>query len=64
MRRDLAYGYLGQHERAIQDYDEVIRLDPQWAFAYYERSIAYQAIGMSEEAERDFAKAKELGYSP
>ena len=45
---------LGQYERAIQDYDEVIRL-------YYQGAAAYTAIGKSIEAKRDFAKAEELG---
>ena len=54
------YGDLGQYERAIQDYDEAIRLNPQNAKAYYNRGSAYGRIGKSIEAERDFAKAKEL----
>ena len=37
-------------------------LNPQYANAYNNRGVAYQAIGKSAEAERDFAKAKELGY--
>jgi tetratricopeptide (TPR) repeat protein len=32
--RGEAYGELGQHERAIEDLDEAIRLDPQDADAY------------------------------
>jgi hypothetical protein len=30
--------------------------------AYYNRGLAYGLIGKSMEAERDFAKAKALGY--
>ena len=59
--RGLAYVTLGQHERAIQDFDEAIRLNPQYAEVYNNRGGAYEAIGKSIEAERDFAKAKELG---
>ena len=51
-------------ERAIQDYDEAIRLNSQFADAYYNRGVVYSAIGKSIEAERDFARAKELGYVP
>jgi tetratricopeptide (TPR) repeat protein len=29
--RGLAYGAKGQHDRAIQDFDQAIRLDPQFA---------------------------------
>ena len=55
---------LGQYERAIQDYDEAIRLNPQYVYAYNNRGLTYQSLGKVEEAERDFQKAKELGYNP
>ena len=35
--KGIVYDDLGQYERAIQDYDEAIRLDPQNALAYYGR---------------------------
>jgi Flp pilus assembly protein TadD len=57
-------GPLGQYERAIQDYDVVIRLDPQEAMAYYIRGLVYERLGKTKEAELDFQKAKELGYEP
>ena len=60
----MAYRLLGQYQRAIQDYDEAIRLDPQNAIAYYNRGFTYNNLGQSKEAERDIAKAKELGYEP
>jgi Flp pilus assembly protein TadD len=60
----LAYGNLGQHERAIEDYDEAIRLDPKDAYAYNNRGLAYRNQGQQELADRDFAKAEELGYNP
>ena len=40
------YNSLGQYERAIKDYDEAIRLNPQDANAYYNRSVAYGLIGV------------------
>ena len=56
---------------AIQDFFEVIRLDPQNANAYSARGLAYEYLGQQglpgpyqELADRDFAKAKELGYDP
>ena len=58
------YLSLGQYEQAIQDFDEAIRLDPQYSDVYYNRGLAYEALGKTIEAERDFAKAKELGYDP
>jgi tetratricopeptide (TPR) repeat protein len=53
-----AYNNLGQYERAIQDYDEAIRLNPQVAMLYYNRGGSYEALGKTKEAERDFQKAK------
>jgi tetratricopeptide (TPR) repeat protein len=55
-----AYNNLGQYERAIQDYDEAIRLNPQVAMLYYNRGGSYEALGKTKEVERDFQKAKEL----
>ena len=49
---------------AEKNYDEAIRLDPEYAKAYNNRGLTYQSLGQVEEAERDFQKAKELGYNP
>ena len=54
----------GQYDMAIEEYDEAIRLERYHAEAYYKRGLAYEAIGKTIEAERDFAEAKELGYTP
>ena len=43
---------------------EAIRLDPYDAETYYSRGKAYGELGKTTEAERDLAKAKELGYNP
>ena len=45
MGRGVAYFQLGLNERAIQDYDKVIRLDPQNVGAYKNRGIAYSYLG-------------------
>ena len=52
----------GYYQEAIKQYDEAIRLNPQFGEAYSNRGVAYDRIGKSIEAERDYAKAKELGY--
>ena len=44
--------------------ENYIRLNPQNAKAYNNRGLTYQSLGKVEEAERDFQKAKELGYVP
>jgi regulator of sirC expression with transglutaminase-like and TPR domain len=52
----------GQYERAIPDFDEAIRLRPEFHFAYRARGLIFEGLGRSKKAERDFAKARELGY--
>jgi len=47
---------------AIKLYDEIIELSPN-ANAYYYRGWAYRKIGNEEQAQADFAKAKQLGYN-
>jgi tetratricopeptide (TPR) repeat protein len=57
-----SYAELGLYERAIHEYDEAIRFERNDTNAYYKRGLAYEALGKTIEAERDFAKAEELGY--
>jgi tetratricopeptide (TPR) repeat protein len=52
-----SYAELGQYEMAIQEYDEAIRLERVSREAYYKRGLAYEALGKTLEAERDFTKA-------
>ena len=59
--RGNSYAEEGQYDMAIQEYDEAIRLERNYGDAYYKRGLAYEALGKTIEAERDFAKAKELG---
>ena len=53
-----SYAELGRYEAAVYEYDEAIRLERNTAYAYYKRGLAYEALGKTIEAERDFAKAK------
>ena len=43
--RGTAYRAKGQHDRAIQDYDQAIKLDPSYASAFINRGVAYNAKG-------------------
>ena len=54
----------GEHDKAIADCTEAIRLDPKYAKAYYNRGWAYGRQGDKTKAEEDFARARELGYKP
>jgi len=47
----------GQHELAIQDYTEAIRLDPQYAIAYRGRGVVYScwlSAQMGQKVNGDF----------
>jgi tetratricopeptide (TPR) repeat protein len=46
-----------QYQRAIENYDEAIRLDPKLAGAYHNRSVAYRLLGEPERAQQDFGEA-------
>ena len=58
--RGFEYYKLGQYDRAIQDYDEAIRLDPQLAVVYNNRGLAYNELGQYERAIKDFGEAIRL----
>jgi Flp pilus assembly protein TadD len=51
-------------EGAVQDYTEAIRLKPDYATAYSDRSIARRAKGDVEGALQDYNEAIRLGYEP
>ena len=51
-------------DNEIACYTEAIRLDPNLAWAYNNRSFAYEEIGEKAKAAADFAKAKQLGFEP
>jgi len=50
---------LGQHERAIQNYDESLRLEPS-AYAYLRRGLAHQRAGRTARAIEDYDQALKL----
>jgi len=51
----------GDFDKAIADFNEAIRLDPNNAQAYQNRGVAYEKKGEKAKAEEDFAQAKKLG---
>ena len=60
IRRGMDWGRKGESQRAISNFDEAIRLDPQAARAYYLRGIAYNRLGHPERAIQDFDEAIRL----
>ncbi|MEM0987771.1 MAG: tetratricopeptide repeat protein [Pseudomonadota bacterium] len=58
--RGTAYADLGQHSRAIEDYDEALRLDPNYTEANYNRGDAYAELGQHARAIQDYDAALRL----
>ncbi len=58
--RGAAKAALSDHYGAIEDFNESIRLRPKKALYYNDRGLSKEALGQQEDAEADFAKAKEL----
>jgi tetratricopeptide (TPR) repeat protein len=58
--RGYAYAAKGQYDRAIQDYDEAIKLVPDDAAAFNNRGVAYRAKGEDDRAIQDFDQALQL----
>src|SRR5438552_956098 len=50
----------GEYDKAIADYDEVIRLDPKDVFAYIYRGCAYERQGDYDKAIADYDEAIRL----
>ena len=58
--RGNAYQSKGDYQRAIQDYDEALRIDPDSALAFNNRGSAYQHLGNSDRAIQDYDQAIRL----
>ena len=55
--RGIAYAAKGNVERAIQDFDQAILLDPRDGFAYNNRGLAYRNRGEVDRAIKDYDQA-------
>ena len=60
--RGNAYGRKGDHDRAIADYNEAIRLDPKYALSFCNRGRTKLKINEAS-GNADIAKARELDAS-
>ncbi|MDX1574953.1 MAG: tetratricopeptide repeat protein, partial [Kiloniellales bacterium] len=58
--RGASYRNLGRYNKAIEDYDAAIRLNPDYATAFYNRGIAYDRKGFYGLAIDDFDTAIRL----
>ena len=58
--RGAAKAALDDHDGAIEDFNESIRLRPKKALYYHDRGLSKEALGQREAAEADFTKARQL----
>ena len=54
---------LGKYNESCQAYDKAIEIYPEYALAWYDKSIALKMLNRTTDANAAFAKAKELGYT-
>jgi len=54
--RGVAYGSLGQRDKAIADCSRAIEIDPKYRDAYFNRGISYSEIGQWDKAIADYSK--------
>lgn len=58
--RGISYEWIEEFAKAIQDFTEVIRLDPENGNAYFNRGCCYDTIGELDLAISDYSIALEL----
>jgi|GEM_PF-3771313 len=56
-----AYAHKGQYDKAIENYNKAIQLNPNLAEAYYNRGVAYKHKGQYDKAISDFQTACKRG---
>jgi tetratricopeptide (TPR) repeat protein len=54
--RGFGYKQGGQYDRALEDFNRAILLDPTYLPAYYQRALLYRDRGDFDRARRDFDK--------
>ena len=55
--RGVAHKFKGEYDRALEDYDQAILLNPSFANAYNNRGVIYRLKGEYDRATRDYDQA-------
>jgi tetratricopeptide (TPR) repeat protein len=55
------YHEMGRYEEALQAYDNGLRTQPDYLYAYWRRGLAHEALGQTEKAARDYQRAYAMG---
>ena len=58
--RGIAYSDMGQYDRALEDYNKVIAMNPYYSRVYNNRGVVYSRQGRYDMAIEDFSKAIDL----
>jgi tetratricopeptide (TPR) repeat protein len=53
--RGLTYDQIKNHEKAIEDYTEAIKEDPNNGLTYYNRGVVYNYLEQYDEAINDYS---------
>ncbi|TFH33388.1 MAG: tetratricopeptide repeat protein [Anaerolineales bacterium] len=61
--RGVAYGKLGQYDKAVADLSRALELDPGNAWVWANRGVAYRELGQPDKAVADFSHAQEMDPS-
>jgi len=59
----MVYLNLGEHDKAIKDLDEAIRLDPFRPPSFANRAVFHAVVGREQKALNDVGRASELGFN-
>ena len=58
--RGMAYNKLGQHDNALEDGEECLKIDPYWAKGYKCKGLALEGMGRPRDAEGTFLDGKKM----
>jgi len=64
LHRGAIYAELGKVQKAFNDLNRAIELNPKFAEAYYVRGYVYFSIIKNEEGIKDYQAAARLGLKP